>query len=121
MSQLDFFRSEPEVAASVLSRNLSKRDDPGSSHAAAFRFVASGRLGLRQVRALDAVRCWPGRTAHELENLLGVARNDVARRLPELELKRLIWRQRGKAGELISWPVCGGRAPQRFVEDEGLD
>ncbi len=62
----------------------SRATDPETSHQSAEEVKASGRLRTQQLLALDAVQRYPGHTAVELANLIGMDRYAMSRRLPEL-------------------------------------
>lgn len=69
-----------------------RRSDPESSHRAADRIEASGKVGEQTMRLLRALAKWPGRTTKQLAQLCdpsgSVAARDLryafARRAPEL-------------------------------------
>jgi hypothetical protein len=66
--------------------------DPETSHEAGDAIRASGELGRQQTAVLEAVRRWPGLTSLELGARMKLDRWAIARRLPELETARKVWR-----------------------------
>jgi hypothetical protein len=77
-------------------RPLAHRGDPLSSFEAADRALKSGRLQGQMRFVLIGVRRWPGRTSAELAELLGCSRYDTARRLPALEHRGLVRKDRSR-------------------------
>lgn len=78
----------------------SRRNDPPTSHLAAERVKASGKLAAHQIAIRQAIRRRPGMTYTEIAEATGLERHAVARRLKELEPR---WVKRGEARS------CGGR------------
>ena len=76
MLQADLFQTPPP--------RLARRSDPSTSHAAAERLRASGKLSAQRQAVLDALTRWPGSTAVELATNSGLDRYLVSRRLPDL-------------------------------------
>lgn len=74
MQQADLFATTP----------LARNTDPRTSHVAAARLEASGKLRAQQRQVLDALTRWPGSTAVEIATHSGLDRYLVSRRLPEL-------------------------------------
>lgn len=79
-----------------------RRTDHDSSHAAADRAERSGAIEAQMNRVLAAVRAHPGSTSAQLSALAGIDRHTVARRLPDLERRGLVTREK-IAGEEIRW------------------
>ncbi len=63
----------------------SRRNDPVTSHIAAERIKASGRLANHQNLIAQAIRRRPGMTYTEIAEFTGLERHAVGRRLKELE------------------------------------
>ena len=85
MHQADLFSMPP-------TPRLSRRNDPATSHTAAERLRASGKLNAQRQRVLDAPTRWPGSTAVELASHSGLDRYAVSRRLPDLAQAGLVRR-----------------------------
>ena len=77
MQQAELFSSTP-------TPRLSRRSDPSTSHTAAERLRASGKLNAQRQAVLDALTRCPGSTAVELAKASGLDRYLVSRRLPDL-------------------------------------
>ena len=83
--------------------------DPLSSHAAADRMEASGRMGAQMAAVLVLIERFPGSTSRELAEQGGLDRHAVARRCPDLERRGLVQRA-GVPGEQVRWfPVAERR------------
>ena len=84
--QADLFQlAAPTYRAQPLTDTpRSRATDPEPSHIAAEKMLTTGALGRQQRIALDAVQRYPGHTAVELANLIGMDRYAISRRLPEL-------------------------------------
>ena len=74
MQQHDLFTDVPRA----------RRHDPPTSHIAASRIKASGKLASQQQTVLQAIRTWPGSTAVEIAQLARIDRYAVSRRTSEL-------------------------------------
>lgn len=61
-----------------------RRSDPATSHLAAERVKASGKLASQQQAVLQAIRTWPGCTAVEIAQRARIDRYAVSRRTSEL-------------------------------------
>lgn len=91
-----------------LCRYLARRTDPASSHEAARREVGSGRAATDVARVLAAVYEAPGLTSRQYAEGFGLDRHMVARRLPDLERRKRVWRME-RPGEQVRWfPRSGG-------------
>ena len=60
-----------------------RRTDPATSHHAARFIVASGKAAAQQEQTIAAVRAYPGHTALEIAQHLGIDRYMLGRRLSE--------------------------------------
>lgn len=92
-----------------------RRNDPDSSHLAADRMEKSGAMGEQMQAVLDAVKRYDGSTSKELAELSGLDRHAVARRLPELETKKLIHATEHPGG--CRWWI--GEGPERLRRRKG--
>lgn len=76
------------------AKSIARREDPPSAHEGA-RAIASV-LNKQQGWVLEQVRLHPGRTSLELAQRIGVGDpRRLNRRLPELERKGILCRERG--------------------------
>jgi hypothetical protein len=88
-----------------------RRTDPHTSELAAASHTASGARASQQRAAAAAVARFPGRTSRELSVLAGLDRHELARRLPECEVGRAVFkggaRSCRESGRLAItwWPV----------------
>jgi hypothetical protein len=73
-----------------MSRIPARSTDPISSTLAAEELIESGRQHTQQNDVYRAVREHPGMTSRELAQAMGGDRYTYARRLPEIECKRLV-------------------------------
>jgi len=64
--------------------------DPSTSHQAARAVEASGEAQRQRDACLACVRCFPGLTAAEVSQRLGLERHAASRRLPELRTDNLV-------------------------------
>lgn len=69
-----------------------RRTDPHTSELAAEAYTASGARASQQRAAAAAVARFPGKTSRELSALAGLDRHELARRLPECEVGRSVYR-----------------------------
>ena len=69
---------------------LARRNDPDTSKEAAREFVTSGGLAASEQLAYQLIANHPGRTAKELEELRGLERCTVTRRVTGLIKKGLV-------------------------------
>lgn len=83
----DAFDQQQRTAAPPRAR----RTDPQTSHDAAEKHEASGKLRESSQRVLDALRQHPGSTYAELAEYAGLDRPEPARRLPELQKLGLVY------------------------------
>lgn len=93
------------------AQQLARPSHPAESKQAAREAVADGAIEKAQALALEAVRATPGLTCVELEKTHGVLGRLFGRRLNELEIKRLVRRERNRrcriTGRTAStwWPL----------------
>ena len=74
------------------AHSLARTTDPDSSKEAARDFVASGGLAASEQLAYQLIANYPGRTAKELEEIRGLERCTVTRRVNNLVKKGLVIR-----------------------------
>jgi hypothetical protein len=86
----------PKQSEHGYSGPLAHRGDPLSSFGAADRALRSGKIKGQMRLVLLGVRRWPGRTSAELAVLIGLDRYDTARRLPALEHRGLVRKDRSR-------------------------
>jgi len=82
-----------------------RKTDPQSSKRAAREIEKSGVLRGQRKLALDLVKQYPGKTSKELSQLGTLDRYQLARRLPELALEKLIKRTEHQAEDCRWWPL----------------
>lgn len=80
---------------------LAAQADPSTSHEAAARLEATGKLNAQCEAVFELVKRWPGRTSAELEAAakehgIDIDRPTIARRLPDL----------AKAGKVYQGAAC---------------
>jgi hypothetical protein len=74
------------------ARELARRTDPSSSHDAAQEMVESGALNAQCRIVYAALVSYPNHTSAEIAKLASLDRYMVARRLPDLAKRRLVYR-----------------------------
>ena len=77
MIQTDLFTPTP-------AKSLYKNGGPETSREAAEDLTRTGKLGQMELKALNLVMLYPGKTAAELERLAGLERGQCSKRLSTL-------------------------------------
>ena len=103
-SMVDIFsgKAEPPVFHDLEAG--ARKTDPLSSKRAAREIEKSGALRGQRKLALDLVKQYPGRSSKELADLGTLDRYQLARRLPELALEKLIKRTEEGNSDCRWWP-----------------
>lgn len=77
--------------------------DPLSSHKAEEKMKRSGRMVAQCQIVLDLVKRYPGATSKELSILGAMDRHMIARRLPDLRDRDLVYRIEYEVGDCRWW------------------
>jgi hypothetical protein len=99
------FSGKPEPPIRLDLEAASRKSDPLSSKRAAREIEKSGVLRGQRLIALNLVKQYPGRSSKELADLGTLDRYQLARRLPELALEKLIKRTEHQAEDCRWWPI----------------
>lgn len=109
------YRDQPSLFdAHLTTREFARRSHPQTSHEAAEKLIASGRLKGDSAAALDMVRDHPGLTAYELQDLDQSGRDDrIRKRLGGLANSGLLRRGesrrcRVKGSNCVTWYPANG-------------
>ena len=99
------FDGPPESPVHYDLEAASRKTDPPSRFRAAREIEKSGVLRGQRLIALNLVKQYPGKTSKELSQLGTLDRYQLARRLPELALEKLIKRTEHQAEDCRWWPL----------------
>jgi len=105
MNMLIIFEGPPEPPAYHDLEAGARKNDPLSSKRAAREIQRSGALKGQRLIALNLVKEYPGRSSKELAQLGTLDRYQLARRLPELALEKLITRTEQGSEDCRWWPL----------------
>ena len=97
------FDLRTDLTKDRFAESHTKRNDPDSSRIAAEKIFS--QVTEHKAIILETIRDYPGRTSKELASCCGLNRDQIARRLKDIEQDGTIFRMKGEtSSELTWWP-----------------